>query len=73
MNRAPSRARGFPGWVWVVYLLLFAASVPWYIPANAPLRLWLGVPHWVVISLFATFAVAVFTAFVIRRYWPDED
>ena len=66
-------ARGFPGWVWVVYLLLFAASVPWYIPANAPLRLWLGVPHWVVISLFATFAVAVFTAFVIRRYWPDED
>ena len=73
MNRAPRHARGFPRWVWAVYLLLFAASVPWYIPANAPLRIWIGLPHWVVISLLATLGVAVFTAFVVGRFWPDEE
>ena len=73
MNRTPHHSHGFPGWVWAVYLLLFAASVPWYIPANAPLRLWLGAPHWVVISLLASLAVAVFTVFVIGRFWPDEE
>ena len=73
MNRAPRHARGFPRWVWVVYLLLFAASIPWYIPANAPLRLWLGLPHWVVISLLTTLGVAVFTVVVIARFWPNEE
>ena len=74
-NRAPRHARAFPplGLVWAAYLLLFATSVPWYIPANAPLRIWLGLPHWVLISLLATLGVAVFTSFVIRRFWPNED
>ena len=37
------------------------------------MQLWLGLPHWVVISLLATLGVAVFTAFVVRRFWPDEE
>ena len=64
-------------WIWAIYLLLFAASVPWYLPAGGPLRLWFGLPHWVVISLAACLGVAVFTACVVARYWPaapgDED
>lgn len=66
------RRRNFPAWVWAVYLALFGASVPWYLPADGPLRIWLGLPHWVVISLAATAAAAVFTAFVVHRLWPDE-
>lgn len=50
-------------------MFLFAASVPWYLPPGSPARLWLGLPHWVVISLVAYLAVAVFTAFVVARYW----
>ena len=65
--------RRFPGWIWGVYLLLFGASVPWYLPATAPMRIWFGLPHWVVISLLATVGVAVFTALVIHRWWPDEN
>ena len=64
--------RHFPAWIWPVYLVLFGASVPWYLPADAPFRIWLGLPHWVVISLAATAAVAVFTAFVVHRLWPEE-
>ena len=62
----------FPAWIWPVYLVLFGASVPWYLPADGPLRIWLGLPHWVVISLAATAGVAVFTAFVVHRLWPEE-
>ena len=69
--RHPRTGR-FPGWIWYVYLLLFAVSVPWYLPTNAPLRIWLGLPHWVVISLLASFGVAVFTAFVVHRLWPEQ-
>jgi len=58
--------------VWVVYLVLFAASVPWYVPQGPP-QLWLGLPHWVVLSLVAMGGVAAFTLFVVRRYWPDID
>jgi hypothetical protein len=61
-------------WIWLVYLLLFALSVPWYLPANQAPPLWLGLPYWVVISLLAVIAIAGFTAWIIRRHWPlDED
>lgn len=70
----PLEPRSRP-WIWAVYVVLFAASVPWYLPAGSPARLWLGLPHWVVISLAAYFAVAVFTAWVVSRYWfvPEDD
>ena len=69
---APLEPRSHP-WIWVVYGFLFAASVPWYLPAGSPPRLWLGLPHWVVIALAAYLAVAVFTAWVVARYWPAGD
>ena len=64
----PLEPRSRP-WIWAVYVVLFAASVPWYLPAGGPLRIWLGLPHWVVISLAAYLAVAMFTAWVVASYW----
>lgn len=61
-----------PRWIWPVYVALFAASVPWYVP-DGPLRIWMGLPHWVVLSIAAIAGVALFTVFVVRRYWPDEE
>ncbi len=60
-------------WIWLVYLLLFALSVPWYLPANEAPALWLGLPYWVVLSVLAVFAIACFTAWVIQRHWPLDD
>ena len=65
--------RRFPAWIWGVCLMLFGASVPWYLPAAAPMRIWFCLPHWVVISLLATVGVAVFTALVVHLWWPDEN
>jgi hypothetical protein len=60
-------------WVWLVYVLLYGLSIPWYLaPGSAP-SLWLGVPHWIVVSVLATLGVALFTVFVIARYWTDSD
>ncbi len=74
IRSGPRAACGrFPAWIWGVYLLLFGASVPWYLPAAAPMRIWFGLPHWVVISLLATVGVAVFTALVVHLWWPDEN
>jgi len=60
-------------WIWLVYLLLFSLSVPWYLPKGASPKVWLGLPHWVVISLSAIIGVALFTVFVVYRYWSDDE
>ena len=60
-------------WIWLVYVALFAAAVPWYLPADAATTTWLGLPLWVTLSLTATLGVAWFTVFVIHRYWSDEE
>jgi len=61
-----------PAWIWLVYVALFSASIPWYLsPMDVPV-IWLGLPHWVVISLLSCLGIAVFTAFVIWRYWPES-
>ena len=42
--------------------LLYVASVPWYRQADAPLRLWFGLPDWVAVALVCYVAVAVVNA-----------
>lgn len=65
-------ACGLPRWIWLAYAALFGASIPWYLPGGPP-RIWLGLPHWVVLSLAAVAGVSVLTAFVVCRYWRDDD
>lgn len=60
-------------WVRLVYILLFTASVPWYLPRGRTPHIWLGLPRWVVLSLGFTILIAIFTVFVILRYWHDEE
>ncbi|GEM_PF-903518 len=67
VREEPHRRR----WIWVVYLVLFGASIPWYLPRGEAPRIWLGLPYWVILSLLATVGIALFTAFVVRRYWSE--
>ena len=59
--------------IWFVYVLLFVFSVPWYLPGDTPILIWWGLPAWVVISLVITIGVALFTVFVIGKYWQQEE
>jgi hypothetical protein len=60
-------------WIWFVYVLLFVFSVPWYLPGDPPTLIWWGLPAWVVMSLVITIGIALFTVFVIRKYWQQEE
>jgi hypothetical protein len=66
------RTTSLPRWVWALYAVLFALSVPWYLPSG-PVRLWLGLPYWAMLSLLAMTGVAGLTLVVVRRYWIDDD
>lgn len=46
----------------VVIALLYLVSVPWYRDAEAPLRLWLGLPDWVAVALLCYVGVAIMNA-----------
>lgn len=60
-------------WIWLVYLALFGVAIPWYLPSDSTPAIWFGLPYWVVVSLLATIGIACFTAFVVHRYWEDDD
>lgn len=59
--------------IWVVYLLLLAVAVPWYWPTGYRGPLVLGLPLWAAVSLGAVVLMALWTAFVIGRWWREED
>ena len=53
----------------LVYLLLYALAIPWYLAAGYRGPLILGFPLWVAVSLGAVLLLAAWTVWVIRRYW----
>ena len=55
-----------------MYAVLFALSIPWYLPEIDPVPVWAGVPYWVLTCLAVCLAIACFTAFVIHRYWRED-
>lgn len=67
----PAREPRQVGWLWLVYLALYAVAVPWYWPEGYRGPLVLGFPLWVFVSLGAALCLAAFTAWVIYRYWEE--
>jgi len=65
----PRRVR----WIWLVYLLLYAVAIPWYWPAGYQGPLVSGFPLWVLVSLGSMLLLAIWTAWVIHRFWRSED
>jgi len=62
----------FPPWVWAVYTLLFALSIPWYLPAKLEMQLVMGLPLWLVSAIAAIFLMACFSTWVIYKFWQEE-
>ena len=58
--------------VWVVYLLLFAVAIPWYWPTGYRGHPVMGFPLWAAVTVAAVLLLALWTAFVISRYWRDS-
>lgn len=63
----------FPNWVWLFYLVFFALSIPWYLPNALSMQLILGLPLWLITSITAIFIMAVFTLWIINKYWKETN
>ena len=61
------------GWIWLVYLGLYALAIPWYWPAGYRGPLVLGLPLWVACTLGAMVLLAAWTSWVIFYCWRDEE
>jgi hypothetical protein len=72
MKRAPREPVRYR-WIWLVYILLYSASIPWYLPGGTLPEISLGLPNWALLSLLSTVAIALFTVLVIHSYWDDTD
>ena len=59
------------GWVWIVYLALYALAIPWYWPEGYRGPLIGGLPLWVAVTLLSVLLLAAWTAWVILRYWQE--
>ncbi|WP_422103769.1 hypothetical protein [Winogradskyella sp.] len=75
MNKHPKNRhtseKVFPYWVWLIYAILFALSIPWYLSEAIAMRLVLGLPLWLVANICAIVMMAGFTIWTIRTYWKD--
>jgi len=67
LESEPRRVR----WVWLVYLLLYAVTIPWYWPTGYRGFLVIGFPLWVAVSLVGVVLLAAWTVWVIHRYWRE--
>jgi hypothetical protein len=56
-------------WIWAIYLLLLAVAIPWYWPPGFRGPLIVGFPLWALVTVASVFLAAIWTAFVIGRYW----
>jgi hypothetical protein len=59
----------------IVIALLYLVSVPWYRDAEAPLRVWLGLPDWVAVALLCYVGVAMANAvaWIVSDVSDDAD
>lgn len=58
-----------------VFALLFAIAIPWYwrfLPELA-IRIVMGVPFWVLVSLIGSVAISSFTAWTFYSSWTIDE
>ncbi len=57
----------------LIYLILFLFAIPWYWGEFGK-KLFLGLPLWVVASIFVSFLISCYTAFLLlTTSWPGEE
>ncbi|HIL14003.1 MAG TPA: hypothetical protein EYG16_10075 [Deltaproteobacteria bacterium] len=71
-QRSSRGSRYLQARTWLVYGVLLVLAVPWYWPADSTLLL-LGMPAWVVTSVFVSLVISIYTAWLLLSHWPLPD
>ncbi len=69
----PEQNVTWPQWVWWIYLVLFALSIPWYLPNKMAMTSCLGLPLWLICCIAIIFLTAIYTVVVIHLFWTESD
>ncbi|GIO24041.1 hypothetical protein [Oceanobacillus sp. J11TS1] len=61
--------------IWIVLIILFILSVPWYLPTRSYEPLILGVPYWAWIILGVSLAISIVLTYILKNclHMADED
>ena len=59
--------------IWIVLLILYVLSVPWYLPKGTYLPIVFGIPYWGWIVLGVSLAISITLTYVIKHYWQLSD
>lgn len=59
--------------IWVILLILYVLSVPWYLPKGTYLPIVFGIPYWAWIVLGVSLAISITLTYVIKHYWQLSD
>lgn len=59
--------------IWIVLLILYVLSVPWYLPKGTYLPIVFGIPYWAWIVLGVSLAISITLTYVIKHYWQLSD
>jgi len=55
--------------IWIVLIVLYVLSVPWYLPKGTYAPIILGIPYWGWIVLGVSLAISITLTYVIKNYW----
>jgi len=59
--------------IWVVLLVLYALSVPWYFPKGSYNPIILGVPYWAIVVMGVSLAISITLTYILKNCWDMAD
>jgi len=59
-------------WIWIVYLILLIAGVPWYWKAGDTTIVF-GMRAWVLTAIIVSISVSCFTSFLWLTLWQSDE
>lgn len=61
------------GKIWVVLIILYALTVPWYFPEGTFHPIIFGVPYWVLVVLGVSLAISITLTYILKNCWNIAD
>ncbi|WP_082234428.1 hypothetical protein [Halobacillus massiliensis] len=63
-------------WIWIGFVLILLAIVPWYFPRGGEVAIILGFPYWALTSLFFSIVLCAYLSWLSVSQWnivEDEE
>lgn len=59
--------------IWIVLIVLYIMSVPWYFPEGSYNPIILGVPYWAIIIMGVSLAISITLTYILKNCWQMAD